>query len=130
MWAVILTSAATVISMIDQTIVNTALPTIAHDVNATAAASIWVINGFQLGLTVGIVPLAAAGDIFGYWRMFRVGLIVFVLASLACCFSQTLFETRHVALRAGPSRCGTDRLGDADQPARLSAEHAGARHRL
>lgn len=92
MWAVILTSAATVISMIDQTIVNTALPTIAHDVNATAAASIWVINGFQLGLTVGIVPLAAAGDIFGYWRMFRIGLVVFVLASLACCFSQTLFE--------------------------------------
>lgn len=78
--------------MIDQTIANTALPTIAHDVNATAAASIWVINGFQLGLTVGIVPLAAAGDIFGYWRMFRIGLIVFVLASLACSFSHTLVQ--------------------------------------
>jgi MFS transporter, DHA2 family, multidrug resistance protein len=76
--------------MIDQTIANTALPTIAHDVNATAAASIWVINGFQLGLTVGIVPFAAAGDIYGYWRLFRLGLILFVLASLACCFSHTL----------------------------------------
>jgi MFS transporter, DHA2 family, multidrug resistance protein len=91
-WAVILTSAATVISMMDQTIANTALPTIAHDVNATAAASIWVINGFQLGLTVGIVPLAALGDIHGYWRMFRIGLIFFVLASLACSLSHTLFE--------------------------------------
>jgi DHA2 family multidrug resistance protein-like MFS transporter len=78
--------------MMDQTIANTALPTIAHDVNATAAASIWVINGFQLGLTVGIVPLAAAGDIYGYWRMFRLGLILFVLASLACCFSHNLLE--------------------------------------
>jgi MFS transporter, DHA2 family, multidrug resistance protein len=89
-WAVVVTSAVTVISMLDQTIANTALPTIAHDVNATASASIWVINGYQLGLTVGIVPLAAAADILGYWRVFRIGLIVFILASLACCLSHTL----------------------------------------
>jgi DHA2 family multidrug resistance protein-like MFS transporter len=82
---------STVISMIDQTIANTALPTIAHDVNASAAASIWVINAYQLGLTVGIVPLAAAGDIVGYWRVFRIGLIAFILSSLACCLSHDLF---------------------------------------
>jgi len=77
--------------MIDQTIVNTALPTIAHDVNATAAASIWVINAFSS--TDGRHRPARCGRRYlCYWRMFRVGLIVFVLASLACCFSQTLFE--------------------------------------
>jgi MFS transporter, DHA2 family, multidrug resistance protein len=77
--------------MIDQTIATTALPTIAHDVNASAAASIWVINGYQLGLMVGIIPLATAGDIAGYWRVYRIGLIIFVLASLACVLSHSLF---------------------------------------
>ena len=89
-WAVIATSMAAVLSMIDQTIVSTALPTIAHDVNASAAASIWVINGYQLGLTIGIVPLAAAGDILGYWRVFRSGLIIFILASIGCALSHSL----------------------------------------
>jgi DHA2 family multidrug resistance protein-like MFS transporter len=88
--AVVATTIGTIITMMDQTIVNTALPTIAHDVRTTASASIWVINAYQLALTVGIVPLASVGDIVGYVRLYRVGLIVFVLASLACVFSQTL----------------------------------------
>jgi len=88
--AVVATTIGTIITMMDQTIVNTALPTIAHDVRTTASASIWVINAYQLALTVGIVPLASVGDIVGYVRLYRVGLIVFVLASLACVFSRTL----------------------------------------
>jgi MFS transporter, DHA2 family, multidrug resistance protein len=90
-WAIVATSLGTMISMVDQTIANTALPTIAHDINASAAASIWILNAYQLGLTIGIVPLAALGDIAGYWRVFRIGLITFALASLACCFSHDLF---------------------------------------
>jgi MFS transporter, DHA2 family, multidrug resistance protein len=39
-WAIVATSLGTMISMVDQTIANTALPTIAHDINASAAASI------------------------------------------------------------------------------------------
>jgi len=89
-WTLIATSTVTVLSMMDQTIANTALPTIAHDINASAAASIWVINGYQLALTVGIVPMAAAGDILGYWRVYRLGLIVFMLASLGCVLSHEL----------------------------------------
>jgi DHA2 family multidrug resistance protein-like MFS transporter len=88
--AVIATTIGTIISIMDQTIVNTALPTIAHDVDATASASIWVINSYQLALTVAIVPLASAGDILGYARVYRVGLAAFVLASLACVFSHSL----------------------------------------
>lgn len=90
-WVIIATGTAAVLSMIDQTIASTALPTIARDVDASAAASIWVINGYQLGLTIGIVPLAAAGDILGYWRVYRIGLIIFILASLGCVLSHSLF---------------------------------------
>jgi MFS transporter, DHA2 family, multidrug resistance protein len=105
-WAIAATSIATVISMIDQTIANTALPTIAHDIGATASASIWVLNAYQLGLTVGIVPLAALGDIVGYWLVFRIGIIVFVLASLACCFSHDLFTLSAARLVQGLAAAG------------------------
>ena len=88
--AVIATTIGTIISMMDQTVANTALPTIAHDVHATAAASIWVINAYQLALTVAIVPLASLGDIFGYARVYKIGLLCFVAASLACVFAHTL----------------------------------------
>jgi DHA2 family multidrug resistance protein-like MFS transporter len=89
-WTLVATSTVTVLSMMDQTIANTALPTIAHDINASAAASIWVINGYQLALTIGIVPLATAGDILGYWRVYRIGLLIFGLASLGCVLSHSL----------------------------------------
>ena len=89
-WCILATSIGTVMSMLDQTIANTALPTIAHDVNATAAASIWVISGYQLGMAVGIVPLAAAADILGYRRLYLGGMIVFIIASLVCAFSHSL----------------------------------------
>lgn len=76
--------------MLEQTIANTALPTIAHDVNATAASSIWVISGYQLGMAIGIVPLAAVADRFGYRRLYLGGLVVFMIASLACALSHSL----------------------------------------
>jgi DHA2 family multidrug resistance protein-like MFS transporter len=89
-WALATTIIATLLATIDQSIANTALPTIARDLHASASASVWVINGFQLGLLLGIVPLAAAGDILGYWRVFRLGLAIFVVASFACSISHDL----------------------------------------
>ena len=76
--------------MIDQTIANTALPTIARDLHTSASASIWVINAYQLALTMAIIPLAQAGDILGYLRVNRVGMALFVLASLACLLARDL----------------------------------------
>lgn len=87
---ILTTSVMTVLSMVDQTIANAALPTIAHDVNATAAASVWIVNGYQIGMMVGILPLAQLADILGYWRVYRVSLIAFTLASLACALSHSL----------------------------------------
>ncbi|HEV8020149.1 MAG TPA: MFS transporter [Candidatus Lustribacter sp.] len=89
-WALAATVTASVLAALDQSIANTALPTIAHDLHTSASASIWVINAFQLGLIIGVVPLAAAGDILGYWRVFRLGLAIFVVASLACSLSHDL----------------------------------------
>lgn len=75
---------ATAISTLANTIANIALPTMAHELQATPATSIWVVNAYQLAVTVSLLPLASLGDIYGYRRVYLSGLATFILASLAC----------------------------------------------
>jgi DHA2 family multidrug resistance protein-like MFS transporter len=89
-WVILTTSLMTILTMVDTTIANVALPTIAHDINASASASIWIVNGFQLGMVTGVVPFSQLADIMGYWRLYRLSLIGFMIASLACSLSHTL----------------------------------------
>src|ERR1700730_18680611 len=78
------------LATLDTAIANTALPTIAADLNASPAASIWVINAYQLALVVSLLPLAALGEIVGFRRIYLGGLILFTVASLICADSTTL----------------------------------------
>jgi DHA2 family multidrug resistance protein-like MFS transporter len=89
-WAVTALVIAVGMATLDTAIANTALPTIAADLQASAADSIWVVNAYQLALMVSLLPLAALGDILGYRRIYIVGLAVFTLASLVCAASWSL----------------------------------------
>ena len=80
---------ATAMAVLDGAIVNVALPTIAHELSITNAASVWIVNAFQLAVTVSLLPLAALGDSLGYRRVYRPGLALFTLASLACALAPT-----------------------------------------
>ena len=81
---------AVAMSVLDTAIANIALPTIAADVHASPAASIWVVNAYQLAVTVSLLACAALGDIIGYKRVYWTGLAVFTLASGACALSTSL----------------------------------------
>ncbi|WP_150695083.1 MFS transporter [Pandoraea terrae] len=89
-WAVVTIVLALSLAVLDSSIANVALPTIARDLNASPATSIWVVNAYQLAITISLLPLAALGDIVGYRRIYRVGLALFTLASLACALSDSL----------------------------------------
>jgi MFS transporter, DHA2 family, multidrug resistance protein len=71
-------------AVLDGSIVNVALPTMSHDFGVAPETAIWIVNAFQLAVTVSLLPLAALGDIFGYRRVYWGGLAVFTVASLAC----------------------------------------------
>ena len=81
---------AIAISVLSVAIANIALPAMAHELHATPAESIWVVNAYQLAVTVTLLPLAALGDIIGYRRVYLWGLGVFTAASLACGLVETL----------------------------------------
>lgn len=80
------------LSVLDYALVNVALPTIAKDIHTDSASVIWVVNAYQLTSLVSLLPLAAIGDRVGYARMCRIGLVLFVIASLFCAVSTNLVE--------------------------------------
>ena len=91
-WAVLTIALAVGLAVIDGAIANIALPTIAIDMHATPSEAIWVINAYQLAVTVSLLPLASLGEIFGYRRVYMAGLAVFTVASLCCALSGSLAQ--------------------------------------
>jgi len=89
-WAMVAIALAIAMSVLDSTIVNVALPTIARELHASSAASIWVVNAYQLAILAVLLPVAALGEIIGYRRVSQAGLAVFTLASLGCAFAPDL----------------------------------------
>lgn len=88
--AMITLSIAICISVLGSVIANIALPAIAEELAITPAQSVWVVNAYQVAVTVALLPLSSLGDIYGYRRVYFFGLVVFTAASLACGLSGSL----------------------------------------
>jgi len=89
-WSVLAIWLAIAMAVLDGSIANVALPTIARELGASAATSIWIINAYQLAITALLLPLAALGDRIGYRRVYLPGLAIFILGSIACALAHTL----------------------------------------
>src|SRR5579871_6330767 len=89
-WAILTIALGLVMAVIDGSIANVALPTIARDLDASPAFAIWIVNGYQLAITISLLPLASLGEIIGYRRVYVAGLVLFTLASLLCAISHSL----------------------------------------
>jgi EmrB/QacA subfamily drug resistance transporter len=68
--------------MLDNTVVNVALPSIQRDLHATLSSLEWTVNAYTLSLAVLMVTGGRLGDIFGRRRLFLFGVVVFGLSSL------------------------------------------------
>jgi EmrB/QacA subfamily drug resistance transporter len=67
--------------MLDNTVVNVALPSIQKDLGASLSALEWTINAYTLAIAVLLVTAGRLGDIFGRRRAFLFGVSVFALSS-------------------------------------------------
>jgi EmrB/QacA subfamily drug resistance transporter len=68
--------------MLDNTVVNVALPSIQRDLHASLSALEWTVNAYTLTLAVMLITGGRLGDIFGRRRLFLFGVIVFGISSL------------------------------------------------
>jgi len=89
-WGILTIALGLTMAVLDGAIANVALPTIAGDLNTSPANSIWVVNAYQLAVTISLLPLSSLGDIFGYRRVYQWGLVAFTVASLGCALSWSL----------------------------------------
>ncbi len=90
LWAVLTVLAGITAAVLDGSLSNIALPTIARELDVTPAHSMWVVNAYQLTIAVLLLPLASLGERIGYRRIYLVGTLVFMLGSLACALSPSL----------------------------------------
>jgi len=77
-------------TIIDGTMVNVALPTMAKDFGVPTTGIEWIAVGYLLTYAAVIPAAGWLGDRFGTKRLFTLALIAFVVTSLACGLSQTL----------------------------------------
>src|SRR6202045_1796821 len=89
-WAILTLMVGVALSCLDPALVNVALPRIAKDLNSSPAASIWVVNAYQLAVMISLLPLASFGDIFGYRRVYRFGLVLYTSAALISALAGSL----------------------------------------
>ncbi len=89
-WAMACAVLGIVLAGLDGAIANIALPTIARELAVTDAATVWVVNGYQLAVTVCLLPAAALGESLGLKRVYAFGLALFTIASLGCALAPTL----------------------------------------
>jgi DHA2 family methylenomycin A resistance protein-like MFS transporter len=73
-----------VVTQLDVTIVNIALPKIGADLHANVAGLQWVVDAYTLAFAVLMLSAGALGDGFGGRRLYAAGIVLFALASLAC----------------------------------------------
>lgn len=81
---------AVALSVLGAALPNIALPSIAQELRVSPAASVWVVNAYQIVVTVSLLPFSSLGDIYGYRRIYGLGIVVFTIASALCALAPDL----------------------------------------
>ncbi|WP_446719272.1 MFS transporter [Herbaspirillum sp. WKF16] len=104
--AIVTVVLAVAIAVMDGSIANLALPSIAADLRATDADAIWIINSYQIAMAVCLLPLASLGEVIGYRRVYLCGLVLFTLSSLACAVSADMLQLSLARVAQGVGAAG------------------------
>jgi EmrB/QacA subfamily drug resistance transporter len=75
---------ASLMIVLDATIVNVALPSIREDLNFSQTSLAWVVNAYLLTYGGFLLLGGRLGDLFGHQRLFLAGITLFTAASLVC----------------------------------------------
>jgi EmrB/QacA subfamily drug resistance transporter len=83
-WALYVLCSGVLMIVLDTTIVNVALPSIRQDLDFSETSLVWVVNAYMLTFGGFLLLGGRLGDLFGHRRLFLLGLILFITASVGC----------------------------------------------
>jgi DHA2 family multidrug resistance protein-like MFS transporter len=89
-WAMAAIAVSIALAVMDSSIANVALPVIARDLAVPPADVILVVNAYQIATILSLLPFSSLGEKVGHERVYRVGLVVFTAASVACALANSL----------------------------------------
>ncbi len=89
-WTLVIVSLGLFMTVLDNLVVNVALPSIHRDLGASIQTLEWTVNAYVLAYAVLLLTGSALGDRFGRKRMFMVGISVFTAGSVAAALSPTI----------------------------------------
>jgi EmrB/QacA subfamily drug resistance transporter len=90
--ALVVLSSSLFIIVLDNTILNVAVPTIIREFDTNVSALQWVISGYSLVFASLLITFGRLGDIFGRRRMFFIGASLFAVGSLIASLSQNVVQ--------------------------------------
>lgn len=79
-----------VMTVLDVSVVNVALPVLSQEFNVDESATVWVVTIYQLFIVMLLLPLSSIGDQYGYRKNFLTGVIIFTCGSALCSVSNSL----------------------------------------
>lgn len=85
--AIIALQIVLVMTVLDVTLVNVALPMLAGEFNISDSSAVWIVTIYQLVITMLLLPVSSIGDLHSYKRTFLIGVAVFTGASALCALS-------------------------------------------
>ena len=86
-WTLAAVSFGLFMIMLDNTVVNVALPSIEKDLHISIAQLEWIVTAYALVFAALMITGGKLADLYGRRRIFVVGLAIFTLSSLACGFA-------------------------------------------
>src|ERR1700689_1234615 len=89
-WTLAIVSIGLFMVVLDNLVVNVALPSIHRDLGASIQTLEWTVNAYVLAYAVLLLTGAALGDSLGRKRMFMIGIGVFPAGSAAAALSPTI----------------------------------------
>src|SRR4051812_15893225 len=91
-WTLAVLAISLLVITVDGTVVNTALPTLARDLDASASQLQWIVDAYTLVFAGLLLVAGSLGDRFGRQRALAGGLVVFAAGSLAAALSGSASE--------------------------------------
>jgi EmrB/QacA subfamily drug resistance transporter len=82
--------AATLMNLLDSTIVNVAAPSIRAELGGSYTGLQWIVAGYTLALAIGLLTGGRLGDMYGRRRMLMIGVLGFVTTSVVCAVAPSI----------------------------------------
>ena len=88
-WILIVLCFSLLVIVLDNTVLNVAIPTIAKDLNADSSQLQWIVDGYTLVFAGLLLTCVSLGDRFGRRGALQLGLVIFGVGSIASAFAST-----------------------------------------